>query len=298
LPLAKYTRPAQIKTLSSGHNLKPKLTVEDSYEDTRRLGIKIGLIKRDHHKLTVIKSVDLLKQITDSRGDIKQGKVRYLLSHMKIMSQSTPADKSLLVYLIKHCEPMPNENLVYLGYNFTDPEAMRLADCTMTFQDCDDDDVKKSTQIVMKSDTGSFTDIYLFLIVCLVTSNITQSYALYQISASMSCCIYRFLCITVFQEQILSHSQFVLLIIIQQVFAILALMTKWLSSLPQAHMRTPVAEMSRAATDETLAANLNISSSNHNHRHHVRQHMGADTTRQHTHNRSTTSLTGVVHLEP
>jgi hypothetical protein len=285
-------------------HLKPKLIVEDSYEDARRLGIKIGLIKRDHHKLAVIKSVDLLKQITDSRGDIKQGKVRYLLSRMKIMSQSTPADKSLLVYLIKHCEPMPNENLVYLGYNFTDPEAMRLADCAMTFQDCDDDDVKKSAQIIMKSDTGSFTDIYLFLIVCLITSNITQSYALYQISASVSCCIYRFLCITVFQEQILSHSQFVLLIVMQQVFAILALMTKWLSSLPQAHMRTPVAEMSHAVTDETLAADLNISGGNHHHHHHHhhhrRQHTGAETTTamQHTHNRSTTSLTGVAHLEP
>lgn len=256
--------------------LKPKLIVEDSYEDARKLGIKIGLIKRDHHKLAVIKSVDLLKNITDSRGDIKQGKVRYLLSRMKVMSQSTPADKSLLIYLIKHCEPMPNENLAYLGYSFTDPEAMRLADCAMTFQDCDDDDVKRSAQIILKSDSGSFTDIYLFLVVCLITSNITQSYALYQISASVSCCIYRFLSITVFQEQLLSHSQFVLLIMIQQVFAILALMTKWLSSLPQAQMRTPVAEMSHAATDDTLAADLN----------------GKRRRRQHRNRRSSASLTG------
>lgn len=283
-------------------HLKPKLIVEDSYEDARKLGIKIGLIKRDHHRLAVIKSVDLLKNITDSRGDIKQGKVRYLLSRMKIMSQSTPADKSLLIYLIKHCEPMPNENLAYLGYNFTDPEAMRLADCAMTFQDCDDDDVKRSAQIIMKSDTGSFTDIYLFLVVCLITSNITQSYALYQISASVSCCIYRFLCITVFQEQLVSHSQFVLLIVIQQVFAILALMTKWLSSLPQAQMRTPVAEMSHAATDEILAADLSGAGHHHHHHHHQHQphhdrRQQRASSRQYTQNRSTASLTG-AHLEP
>lgn len=236
--------------------LKPKLIVEDSFEEARKLGIRIGLIRREHHKLAVIKSVDLLRNITDSRGDIKQGKVRYLLSRMKIMSQATPADKSLLIYLIKHCETMPNENLAYLGYSFTDPEAMRMADCAITFQDCDDDDVKKDTHVILKSENMSFTDLYLFIIVCLLASNITQSYALYQISASISCCIYRFLSITVFQEQLISHSQFTLLAIIQQVFAIVALMTKWLSSLPQTPLKTTTAEMSHAATEESLATSM------------------------------------------
>lgn len=233
-------------------HLKPKLIVEESYEDARRLGIRIGLLKKDHHRLAIIKSVDLLKTITDSRGDIKQGKVRYLLSRMKIMSQSTPADKSLLIYLIKHCESMPNENLAYLGYSFTDPEAMRVADCAITFQDCDDEDVKKNAQVLLESDNMTFTDLYLFAVICLLTANITQSYALYQLSASISSCIYRFLSITVFQEQLISYSQYSLLIMIQQVFAILALMTKWLASLAQMPLRTPVAEMSHAATEDTL----------------------------------------------
>lgn len=262
--------------------LKPKLIVEDSYEEARKLGIRIGLIGREHHKLAVIKSVDLLKNITDSRGDIKQGKVRYLLSRMKIMSQSTPADKSLLIYLMKHCESMPNENLAYIGYSFTDPEAMRLADCAITFQDCDDDDVKKCAQVIVKSDSMSFTDIYLFIIVCLITSNITQSYALYQISAAVSCCLYRFLSITVFQEQLISHSQFTLLIMIQQLFAIFALMTKWLSSLPQAPLRSQVAEMSHAATEDSFAANdLGMNGGKY------RSNGG-----KHHHYRSTTSITG------
>lgn len=233
-------------------HLKPKLIVEDSYEEARKLGIRIGLIRREHHRLAVIKSVDLLKNITDSRGDIKQGKVRYLLSRMKIMSQSTPADKSLLIYLMKVCEPAPNENLAYLGYSFTDPEAMRLADCAITFSDCDDEDVKKSAQVKLKSENMSFTDLYLLIIVCLLSSNITQSYALYQISASVSGCIYRFLSITVFQEQLISHSQFTLFVIIQQVFAIIAIMTKWLSSLPEAPLRTSVAEMSHAVTEDSM----------------------------------------------
>lgn len=245
--------------------LKPKLIVEDSYEEARKLGIRIGLIRREHHKLAVIKSVDLLRNITDSRGDIKQAKVRYLLSRMKIMSQSTPADKSLLIYLMKHCESQPNENLAYLGYSFTDPEAMRLADCALTFYDCDDEDVKKVSQVILRSDTTSFTDLYLFIIICLLTSNITQSYALYQISASVSCCLYRFLAITVFQEQLISHSQFTLIVLIQQTFAITALMTKWLSSLPQAPLKTPVAEMSHAATEDSLVA---ATSSIQRHKHH------------------------------
>lgn len=235
-------------------HLRPKLIVEDSYDAARGLGIRIGLIRKEHHKFAVIKSVDLLKNVTDSRGDIKQGRVRYLLSKMKIMSQSTPADKSLLIYLMKHCEPMPNENLVYLGYSFTDPEAMRIADCAMTFQDCDDEDVKKCAQVVLKSDNMSFTDVYLFMVICLILSNITQSYALYQISASVSCCLYRFLSITVFREQLISHSQFTLIVTIHQVFAVFALMTKWLSSLPQAPMRNSVAEMSHAATEDSFAA--------------------------------------------
>lgn len=258
--------------------LKPKLITEDSYEEARKLGIRIGLIKRDHHKLAVIKSVDLLRNITDSRGDIKQGKVRYLLSRMKIMSQATPADKSLLIYLIKHCESMPNENLAYVGYSFTDPEAMRLADCSMTFQDCDDDDVKKSAQVLMKSETCSFTDIYLFIIICLIGSNITQSYALYQISASVACCIYRFLSITVFQEQVISHSQFTLLIIIQQVFAIFALMTKWLSSLPQAPFRPGA-----VALTELGPSSPGTGGPGGTH-HHAAKH--------HHHHRSTTSISG------
>lgn len=232
-------------------HLKPKLIVEESYEDARKLGIRIGLLKRDHHKLAIIKSVDLLKTITDSKGDIKQGKVRYLLSRMKILSQSTPADKSLLIYLMKHCESRPNENLAYLGYSFTDPEAMRAADCALTFQDCDDEDVKKNAQVLLESGNMTFTDLYLFIVICLLTSNITQSYALYQLSASISSCIYRFLSITVFQEQLLSYSQYSLMITIQQVFAILALMTKWLASLPQVPLRTPVAsEMSHAVSAE------------------------------------------------
>lgn len=232
-------------------HLKPKLIVEESYEDARKLGIRIGLIRRDHHKLAVMKSVDLLKYITDSHGDIKQEKVRYVLSRMKIMSQSTPADKSMLIYLMKHCEPMPNENLAYLGYSFTDPEAMKTSDGALTFQDCDDEDVKKNAQVLLKSENMTFTDLYLFLIVCLLASNIRQSYALYQISASVSCCIYRFLSITVFQEQIVSHSQFTLLVILQQVFAIIALMTKWLSSLPRAPIKSSVvADMSHATSED------------------------------------------------
>lgn len=235
-------------------HLKPKLIVEDSYDEARRLGIRIGLIKRDHHQLAVIKSVDLLKLITDCRGDIKQGKVRYLLSKMKIMSQATPADKSLLIYLMKHCESQPNENLAYLGHSFTDPEAMSLADCAITFADCDDDDVKRAAQVLIKSQSQSFTDLYLFLVVCLLHSNILQSFALYQISASVSACIYRFLSITVFQEQLISRSQFTLLVLIQQVFAIIALMTKWLASLPQAPLKISPAEMSHAATEDSFAA--------------------------------------------
>lgn len=265
-------------------HLKPKLIVEDSYEEARKLGIRIGLIRRDHHRLAVIKSVDLLRNITDSRGDIKEGKVRYLLSRMKIMSQSTPADKSMLIYLIKHCETMPNENLAYLGYSFTDPEAMRLADCALTFQDCDDDDVKKSAQVLLKSDKMNFTDLYLFMIVCLLTSNIVQSYALYQISASISCCIYRFLSITVFQEQLISHSQFTLIIMIQQVFAITAIMTKWLASLPRSPLRTPVAEMSHAVTDESLAAAAAVISDG--------GLSGSRDRLKHHHHRSTTSISG------
>lgn len=261
-PLVRDTIYQLIKT-----RIKPKLIVEDSYDEARKLGIRIGLIKREHHKLAVIKSVDLLKNITDSRGDIKQGKVRYLLSRLKIMSQATPADKSLLVYLIKHCETDPNEGLAYLGYSFTDPEAMRMVDCAITFQDCDDDDVKKDAQVLLKSENMTFTDLYLFLVVCLLKSNITQSYALYQISASISGCVYRFLSITVFQEQLISHSQFTLIVIIQQVFALIALMTKWLSSLPQAPLRSSsAAEMSHAATEESLAAaaaNSNSSSAHH-----------------------------------
>lgn len=262
--------------------LKPKLLVEDSYDEARKLGIRIGLIRRDHHRLAVIKSVDLLKNITDSRGDIKQGKVRYLLSRMKIMSQATPADKSLLIYLMKHCEPMPNENLAYLGYSFTDPEAMRIADCALTFQDCDDDDVKKDAQVILKSANMSFTDVYLFMIVCLLSSNIIQSYALYQISASVSCCLYRFLSITVFQEQLISHSQFTLLVIIQQLFAVIAVMTKWLASLAQAPLKTPVAEMSHAVTeDHHQAADVaaeSIADSNKNRKsskHHARSRSNA-----------------------
>lgn len=243
-------------------HLKPKLIVEDSYEEARKFGIRIGLIRRQHHRLAVIKSVDLLKNITDSKGDIKQSKVRYLLSRMKIMSQSTPADKSLLIYLIKCCETMPNENVAYLGYSFTDPEAMRVADCALTFQDCDDDDVKRESQVILKSESMALTDLYLFIIVCLLESNIIQSYALYQISASVSCCLYRFLSITVFQSQLISHSQFSLIVIIQQVFAIMALMTKWLSSLPQAPLRSgSAAEMSHAATDESFIAATSSSSS-------------------------------------
>lgn len=258
-------------------HLKPKLIVEDSYEEARKLGIRLGLIRREHHKFAVIKSVDLLKNITDSRGDIKQGKVRYLLSRMKIMSQATPADKSLLIYLIKHCESMPNENLVYLGYSFTDPEAMRLADCAITFQDCDDDDVKRDAQVLFKSETMTFTDLYLFVIVCLLTSNITQSYALYQLSASVSCCLYRFLSITVFQEQLISHSQFTLLIIIQQVFAIVALMTKWLASLPtQTALSSSVAEMSHEATEDAASK--------------YHQHHHAAAAEHHKHHRSTASM--------
>lgn len=264
-------------------HLKPKLIVEDSYDEARKLGIRIGLIKREHHKLAVIKSVDLLRNIIDSRGDIKQGKVRYLLSRMKIMSQSTPADKSLLIYLMKHCESMPNENLVYLGYSFTDPEAMRIADCAITFQDCDDDDVKKDAQVILKSEKMTFTDLYLFVIVCLLTSNITQSYALYQISASVSCCLYRFLSIAIFQEQLISHSQFTLLIIIQQVFAITALMTKWLSSLPQAPLHSSVAEMSHDATEDIMAAN--DTKTNHH------RQSSAGYIKSHKHNRSTNSIT-------
>lgn len=248
-PLVRDTIYQLIKT-----RIKPKLIVEDSYDEARKLGIRIGLIRREHHKLAVIKSVDLLRNITDSRGDIKQGKVRFLLSRLKIMSQATPADKSLLIYLIKHCETFPNEGLAYLGYSFTDPEAMRMADCAITFQDCDDDDVKKDAQVILKSENMTFTDLYLFLVVCMLTSNITQSYALYQISASISGCVYRFLSITVFQEQLISHSQFTLIVIIQQVFAIIALMTKWLSSLPQAPLRSPAAEVSHAVTEESLAA--------------------------------------------
>lgn len=276
-PLVRDTIYQLIKT-----RIKPKLIVEDSYDEARKLGIRIGLIRREHHKLAVIKSVDLLRNITDSRGDIKQGKVRYLLSRLKIMSQATPADKSLLIYLIKHCETYPNEGLAYLGYSFTDPEAMRMADCAITFQDCDDDDVKKDAQVIIKSEDMTFTDLYLFVVVCMLTSNITQSYALYQISASISGCVYRFLSITVFQEQLISHSQFTLIVIIHQVFAIIAMMTKWLSSLPQAPLRSSAAEMSHAATEESLAAAVNSKlsgdivsgrdrrSSKHHHHHHHR----------------------------
>lgn len=262
-------------------HLKPKLIVEDSYEEARKLGIRIGLIKREHHRLAVIKSVDLLRNITDKRGDIKQSKVRYLLSRMKILSQSTPADKSLLIYLIKCCETMPNENVAYLGYTFTDPEAMRVADCALTFQDCDDEDVKRESQVILKSESMTLTDLYLFIIVCLMESNITQSYALYQISASVSCCLYRFLSITVFESQLISHSQFTLIVIIQQVFAIVAIMTKWLSSLAQTPLRSGSApEMSHAATDESLAAAVSggkqtravpgghLHSGGHHHNHH------------------------------
>jgi len=235
--------------------LKPKLICEESYEDARKLGIRMGLIKRDHHKLAVIKSVDLLKNICDSRGDIKQGKVRYLLSRMKIMSQSTPADKSLLIYLIKHCECLPNENLAYLGYSFTDPEAMKIADCALTFEDCDDEDVKKSAHVLVKTENVTFTDIYLFMVVCLIKSNVTQSYALYQIGASVSSCLYRFLTITVFQEQLLAHSQFGLLIMIQQVLAIFAMMTKWISSLPDEPVKGSVGELSRAIVEDNYGGN-------------------------------------------
>lgn len=263
--------------------LKPKLICEDSYEEARKLGIRLGLIRRDHHKLAVIKSVDLLKNICDSRGDIKQAKVRYLLSRMKIMSQSTPADKSLLVYLIKHCESLPNENLAYLGYSFTDPEAMKMADCALTFQDCDDEDVKKSAHVILKAETASFADLYLFVVVCLITSNITQSYALYQISASVSSCIYRFLSITVFQEQLISHSQFGLLITIQQVFAIFAVMTKWVSSLPRAPLRANVAEMSHAATEDSYLAALSNGGA-------ARHSTGS---RAQGHHRSATSISGL-----
>lgn len=239
-------------------HLKPKLIVEDSFEAAKKLGIRIGLLRRDHHKLAVIKSVDLLKNITDSRGDIKQAKVRYLLSRLKVLSQSTPADKSFLVYLIKHCETLPNEGLAYLGYSFTDPEAMKLADCSITFNDCDDDDVKNAAQVRLKSDNLTFTDVYLFISVTLLHSNIIQSYALYQISAAVSSCLYRFLSITVFQEQLMSHSQFMLLTLINQLFAIAALMTKWISSLPKMSMRSSsVAEMSHAVTEDSmLASNL------------------------------------------
>lgn len=236
-------------------HLKPKLIVEDSYDDARKLGMRIGLLRRNHHRLAVIKSVDLLKNITDSRGDIKQAKVRYLLSRLKVLSQSTPADKSFLIYLMKHCESQPNERLVYLGYSFTDPEAMRLADCALTFADCDDDDVKKAAQVQLRSPNQTFTDVYLFLVVSLLYSNIVQSYALYQISASVSSCLYRFLTITVFQEQLISHSQFMLVTLVNQVFAILALMTKWLSSLPKTPLRpNSVAEMSHAVTEDSILA--------------------------------------------
>lgn len=262
--------------------IKPKLIVEDSYDEARKLGIRIGLIRREHHKLAVIKSVDLLRNITDSRGDIKQGKVRYLLSRLKIMSQATPADKLLLIYLIKHCETLPNDGLAYLGYSFTDPEAMRMADCAITFQDCDDDDVKKDAQVILKSENMTFTDLYLFIVVCMLTSNITQSYALYQISASISGCVYRFLSITVFQEQLISHSQFTLIVIIQQVFAIIALMTKWLSSLPQAPLKSSTAEMSHAATEDSFAAGANSNlAARRSSKHHPDYH---------AHHRSTTSL--------
>lgn len=243
-------------------HLKPKLIVEDSYEEAKKLGIRIGLLRRDHHKLAVIKSVDLLNNITDSKGDIKQAKVRYLLSRLKVLSQSTPADKSFLIYLIKHCETMPNDNLVYLGYSFTDPEAMQLADCSITFNDCDDEDVKKEAQVSLRSDNYTFTDFYLFIITSLLYSNITQSYALYQISAAVSSCLYRFLSITVFQEQLMSHSQFMLLNLINQLFAIIALMTKWLSSLPKIAMgSSSVAEMSHAVTEDSILAASNSSSS-------------------------------------
>ena len=238
--------------------LKPKLICEDSHEEARKIGIRMGLIGRDHHKLAVIKSVDLLKIVCDSRGDIKLAKVRYLLSRLKIMSQATPADKSLLVYLIKQCEVLPNEQVAYVGHSFTDPEAMRLADCALMFEnrpglggtneeeqeeeeedeeEDDKEEVKRAAQVVMKSKELSFTDLYLFLMVCLLTNNIIQSYALYQISASVSSALYRFLSITIFQEQLISHSQFQLIITIQQVFAIAALMTKWISSLPREPLR-------------------------------------------------------------
>lgn len=95
----------------------------------------------------------------------------------------------------------------------------------------------------------------------------------------------------------MSHSQFVLLVVIQQVFAILALMTKWLSSLPRAHMRTPAAEMSHAATDETLAADLNGAGRQQRYHQDRRQHR-ASSTGQYAQNRSTASLTGGAHLEP
>lgn len=265
-------------------NLKPKLIVEDSYEDARKLGVRIGLLRRDHHKLAVIKSVDLLKSITDSRGDIKQAKVRYLLSRLKILSQSTPADKSFLIYLIKHCETMPNENLVYLGYSFTDPEAMRLADCSITFNDCDDEDVKKEAQVKFKSENLTFTDLYLFIITSLLYSNIIQSYALYQVSAAVSSSLYRFLSITVFQEQLMSHSQFMLLIMIHQLFAIIALMTKWLSSLPKMPIgSSKVAEMSHAVTEDSILA---ASSSTNIHR----QRRNHDRKNRNNRSRSTATL--------
>lgn len=236
--------------------------VEDSFEDARKLGISIGLIRKEHHRLAVIRSVDLLKIITDSRGDIKQSKVCYLLSRMKIMSQATPADKSFLIYLIKKCHPLPNENLVYFGYTFTDPEAMKLADCGVTFQDCDDDDVKRESQVILRSPDLNFSDVYLFLIACLIASNITQSFALFQVSMSVSCCLYRFLTIMVFQDYILSNSQFVLLIIIYVLLGVASLMTKWLSSLPRAPLKlSNVSQQGGFSTGTTpIRSNTNISS--------------------------------------
>ncbi|KAG9509756.1 Gamma-aminobutyric acid receptor subunit beta, partial [Fragariocoptes setiger] len=232
----------------------PKLVLEDSFDDARRVGLRIGIIRRDHHRLAVIKSVDLLKNITDSNGNIKQSKVCHLLSRMRIMAQSTPADKSFLVYLIKKCKP--DDNLAYLGYSFTDPEVMKLSDCALTFADCDDDDVKREAHVMLQSPNNSFGDVYLFLVASHLMSNVAQSYALFQISMSISCCLYRFLSIIVFQGDLLGRSEFLVLTLIQCFFALVCIMTKWIASLPIAPSNIRTELLSTTTIDTNPGDNI------------------------------------------
>lgn len=264
--------------------IKPKLVIEESFDEACRLAIKLGILCRQHHKLAAIKSVDLLKLITDSSGDIKLSKVRLLLSKLKVMAQSTPADKSLLVYLIKQCELLPNDGLLYFANNLTDSEPMNKADCSLAYESCDEVEITQAAHLLLRTSQASsslsskncqskhlassllsassassktattatskhknineelnFCGVYLAIVVSKLANNINQSFALYQVSVAIVACIYRFLSIMVFSEQLVTRSQFALLLLVQQIIAIGCLMSKWLASLPQASLESAYA---------------------------------------------------------